>query len=703
MPDARLRRRLQSVTQVALSHFITNGLAVGLGQLVITLVAFHFAGLAAVAAVTAGVVITTVPDTATPQRGKLLHLLPAPLLGLPLFLAVQLLHGDPVRLGAVLVAGSLLAALGTAWGKRGGAVTFSLIFSMVLSMATPAPVDLAQALERAAWFGVGALAYLPWGLAAAAVLNMRYRRQLLASCLLSLGELLRTQSRRFEPEPDPALPGLLLRQQAVLADQLQHARDLVLEQPDTPQRLRLAAMLLAVLEARDHLVACELDLDAVVAGRPAALPGLRQALERVAAAMESLGMDMLLGRTPQPAPPPWPRPARAATDPLLRSIADRIGHIDEEARRITGLARGEQEPALDAVRSQWKLFVSPARWGRKPLASLLSLRAPVLRHALRLSLAIGAGYTVALFLPWATHKYWIVLTIAVVMRASLSQTVERGNARVAGTMVGSLAAVAILASHPSTVLLLVLIALGTTFAHGLALRAVATASVASAVLGLLQTHLLHAVGSSVFAAGERLADTLIGALLAWAFSYVLPSWERSQLPALVRRAVAAQARHAQLALALGEPGSADLEWRLARREAYDSLSALVLACGRALAEPPSVRPAFEPLETLQVRSYQFLAQLTSIKSMLLLRRAELDLEQAQPALREAAQRIAQVFSAGADAAAAAPLGAASQLDAAALAIPDAMPGDLTPWLLRRLRLATGLAAELRQAAARVPA
>ena len=68
-----MRRRLQSVTQVALSHFITNGLAVGFGQLAITLVAFHFAGLAAVAAVTAGVVITTVPDTATPQRGKLLR------------------------------------------------------------------------------------------------------------------------------------------------------------------------------------------------------------------------------------------------------------------------------------------------------------------------------------------------------------------------------------------------------------------------------------------------------------------------------------------------------------------------------------------------------------------------------------------------------------------------------------------------------
>jgi uncharacterized membrane protein YccC len=696
--------RLRALAQLGLSHLITNGLAVGIGQLAITLVIYQLAGLAAVAAATAGAVITTITDTATPQRGKLLHLLPAPLLGLPLFLTVQLVHRDPVLLGAVLVGGTFLAALGTAWGKRGAPVTFALIFCMVLSMATPAPMNTAQALERGAWAGVGALAYLAWALAACAALNPSYRRKLLAASLLGLADLLRTQARRFEAGPaDPALPGQLLRQQAALADQLQHARDLVLESPDTPQRLRLAAMLVAALEARDHLVACELDLDAVIASRPGALPGLRQALERIAAEMAELGNDLLIGRRPGPAPAPWQRPASAATDPLLRSLADRIGHIDDEALRIYALARGEREPALTAVRSQWQLFVSPAHWARLPLASLLSLRAPVLRHAVRMALAIGAGYAVALFLPWATHKYWIVLTIAVVMRASLSQTVERGSARVAGTLLGSLVAVAILATHPPVLLVLLLMAVGTTFAHGLAVRMVAVAAVASAVLGLLQTHLLHAGGSPIFDAGERLADTVIGALLAWAFSYVLPSWERNQLPGLVRRAVAAQALHARLALSLGEAGAADLEWRLARREAYDSLSALVQASARALAEPPSVRPPFEPLEALQVRSYQFLAQLTAIKSLLLLRRSQLDLEQANPALREAAQRIALVLAEGGAAAPVVLPQAPADLSPDSLQALDATPGDLTPWLLRRLQLASRLADDLRRDADNVPA
>ena len=135
-------------------------------------------------------------------------------------------------------------------------------------------------------------------------------------------------------------------------------------------------------------------------------------------------------------------------------------------------------------------------------------------------------------------------------------------------------------------------------------------------------------------------DTVLGAALAWLFSYVLPAWERHQLPGMVRRSLQAQLQHAKLALALGDPTqSSDLPWRLARREAYDSLSALTLATQRTLAEPDQVRPPLAPLEAVQARSYQLLAQLTSVKSLLLLRRSQLDMAVATPALQEAARQI----------------------------------------------------------------
>jgi len=705
--------RSRAFWQLALSQYVTNGLAVGTGLLLIALGVYLATGLAAAAAAAAGVVITSVPDTPSPRRYKALQVLPAPLLGLPLFLLVQLSHGDTAGLGTVLVAGSFLAALLTAWGKRGGPVSFAMIFAMVMSMATPAPIDAHQAWERSGWFAAGAALYLAWSLLTVHALNRRYRRQLLAEALISFARLLRTQSLRFAPQADPqTLLPALLAQHAALADQLQNTRDLVFESPTTPQRQQFAAMLLALLEARDHLLACELDLDFLIGheGADSLLPELRVVLAGSADSIEALGMALLLGRTP-PAPtdlrallasllPPAARATPTADltgEPeatlVLRNIADRVGHINDEAVRLAALARGEMAPELTAVRSQWQLFVSPVHWSWQPLRTLATGHAPVLRHALRTSLAIGTGYGVSLLLPWATHKYWIVLTIAVVMRASLAQTVARGNLRVVGTLFGGLLAMAILSTRPSPLAILVLLALGTTFAHGLAIRLSLVAWVGSAVQGLLQAQMLLGDASPVFAASERLADTVIGALLAWAFSYVLPSWERQHLPALVRRAVAAQARHARLALALGQPQAPDLEWRLARREAYDSLSALTLAAQRTLAEPRSVRPPLAPLETLLARSYQLLAQLAAVKGLLMLRRPQLRMDVAQPALQQAAQRIAAELGERPSPEEGLPLALAGHPH---VAPPDPlMSADLTPWLLRRLGLACAMARELR--------
>ena len=44
------------------------------------------------------------------------------------------------------------------------------------------------------------------------------------------------------------------------------------------------------------------------------------------------------------------------------------------------------------------------------------------RHALRAALAVGTGYVIATLLPWGSHDYWVTLTIVVVLRGSLAQT-----------------------------------------------------------------------------------------------------------------------------------------------------------------------------------------------------------------------------------------------------------------------------------------
>jgi hypothetical protein len=96
------------------------------------------------------------------------------------------------------------------------------------------------------------------------------------------------------------------------------------------------------------------------------------------------------------------------------------------------------------------------------------------------------------------------------------------------------------------------------------------------------------------------------------------------------------------------------------------------------------------------RSYQLLAQLTAIKTMLLQRRDRLDIAQLQGPLEQATRAIADALAPGAPQAAAAP---ESGEPRPMLEMPDDSERDLGPWLLRRLRLAVGLARELQRDAA----
>ncbi|MDE2504960.1 MAG: FUSC family protein, partial [Burkholderiales bacterium] len=379
---------------------------------------------------------------------------------------------------------------------------------------------------------------------------------------------------------------------------------------------------------------------------------------------------------------------------LARALSGRVGHVESEVARMVALARGDIEPDLTLVRVVWQMFVSPADWSWRPLRKAWHWNAPPLRHALRAALAIGTGYLVSIALPWGSHAYWILLTIVVVLRGSLAQTLERRNSRVAGTLLGCALAAGLIMLHLPVPVLLVCSSIAQALAHAFAVRRYLIAAVGATVLGLLQAHQLDAAAPPVFAGLERLADTLIGVAIAWGFSYVLPAWERTQIPRLVQRTLAAQARHAQVALGLGQLDSVDnapeLEWRLARREAYDALSALVQATQRSLAEPRAVRPPLDPLARLLAHGYQLLAQLTAVKTMLLLRRGRLKLR----ALREPLRRSGDEIEARLAGRARAPAPAAEEVEYPH-ALPDPSVDDLSPWALRRLALAEAIAERLR--------
>jgi len=707
---------MSSVWRIVMSYYVANGVSSALGLLLISSAIHWGLGAAAAGAASIGVIVCIPPDQASPVKGKFWQLLPAAVLGLPLFFAVQALRHDALLLGLLVVPAAFVAFLAGAWGKRGLPIAISMMFAMVFSMAFPDHSG-AGALTSALYFGLGAVLYLLYAPVANRVLNGRYRKQMLADTLLALAQLMRSQAEQFmrtaqaDKRDQAPLIGVLLRQQAALTDQLQGARDLVLESPNSASRQRFAAILLLVLEMRDHLTACELDLDALNAasGSFQSMQGLSDVLHAIATDMEGLADALLFNRDAPTVPDRRPQLAGLSWDAegadaesalalLARGLASRVGNLSDDAVRASALARNVAVPDLALIRLNWQMFVSTTAWSWRPFLAVLHWDAPPLRHAIRAALAIGFAYVLGLLLPWGTHDYWIVLTIVVVLRGSLAQTLERRNSRVVGTLIGCVLAGLILSLHAPLWVMLLVVTVAQAVAHAMALHRYLVTAIAATVLGLVQAHMIAAGASPVFDELERIADTLMGVSIAWAFSYVLPSWERHQVSTLVTRALNAQARYARSSLSLGHAqhmeSAPELEWRLARRECYETLSALVQATQRALSEPRAVQPPLEPLGRILAISYQLLAQLTSIKTMLLIRRERLQLDQiAQPLAHTAHTLDATLRGAQPVAAAQHTL---PDADAARELLTDPFEGSLTPWLLRRLSLASDLAHKLAQ-------
>ena len=69
------------------------------------------------------------------------------------------------------------------------------------------------------------------------------------------------------------------------------------------------------------------------------------------------------------------------------------------------------------------------------LRANLTLNSAVCRHAVRLSLCVAIGDSLARLLPWP-RSYWMPMTIAIILKPDFTATFSRGVMRLAGTFVG---------------------------------------------------------------------------------------------------------------------------------------------------------------------------------------------------------------------------------------------------------------------------
>ena len=638
----------RSVSLAVFRAHIQNGLSVAIG-VGLTGVSIGWAlGFSAGIAAASGAVCTSIADRTDPLRQK------AWIMGFA-FLSTVFFTGlsafsrfsTPAFLIATAFVG-LWAGLISAYGRwvLSLAMTGVLAFVFAMGQHFSTPGEVADHLMLTV---CGAMGYTVYAVMVAWIFDDRGRRLLLAEAMHAFAAYLRAKAALYNPDTEgPAAFRALIDAHATLADRLQAARDSLFARRSHRMQLKRIDTLIALLDAFETVLSSDADLETLRgASQRELMWRLNAFVGQMAEEVERLTLALRL-RHGHTTPLHHAEEARrlqaalaearaaAPDDPVLHAFtatANKLILADSYVAVLATALDDATEPSNFAAGLDLDLFRQPGPRGIGVLLNQLRWRAPALRYAIRLALAMTTGLVLTLIFPRFAHANWILLTTALVMRANYSVTSQRRWDRVTGTLIGCALAVTFINTLPAPVLLLfIVLAVGTSHAYGLV--AYRVTAVGASISSLLLLHFVDPLVHPQFF--ERIVDTLIGAGLSWAFSYLLPNWERDDLPRTVRGLLEADAGFAQAALRRDHNSQ---RYRLARKKTLDAVAQLSGAIRRLADEPNTNRRALAALGELLGANYLLASDLSSMPVLVKLRAQDLDGPSADAAIAEVRARV----------------------------------------------------------------
>ncbi|MFD2724010.1 FUSC family protein [Ignatzschineria indica] len=185
-----------------------------------------------------------------------------------------------------------------------------------------------------------------------------------------------------------------------------------------------------------------------------------------------------------------------------------------------------------------KKFLSQSHWSKDYITQNLTLQSPVLRFAIRSSLAMFCALSIVSMTDFLSHGFWIAFTLLSLMRPGFSLTKERSRNRIIGTIIGCIVGGILISMEISTLGLLSILFVSVILNNGL-IRIHNPLSVTFTtvyVLIILNISKDLSMFQGISVSIERIIDTLIAAVIAIGFSHFLPSWEKVNLPRLTKSA-----------------------------------------------------------------------------------------------------------------------------------------------------------------------
>lgn len=216
----------------------------------------------------------------------------------------------------------------------------------------------------------------------------------------------------------------------------------------------------------------------------------------------------------------------------------KVWSLSRNLERIRSFLVDDIELEGSFPRHKLKKFLSHSYWSNDYITSNLTLSSPVMRFAIRSSMAMFFALSLVNWSNFLSHGFWIAFTLLSLMRPGFSLTKERSRNRIIGTIIGCLVGGLLISMEISTLGLLSILFISVILNNGL-IRihnplSVTFTTVYVLILLNISKDLSTMEGFSVSL--ERIIDTLLAAVIALGFSHILPSWEKVNLPKLIQTA-----------------------------------------------------------------------------------------------------------------------------------------------------------------------
>ncbi|WP_137819350.1 YccS family putative transporter [Pseudomonas sp. 2FG] len=315
----------------------------------------------------------------------------------------------------------------------------------------------------------------------------------------------------------------------------------------------------------------------------------------------------------------------------LRALAGNLGSLNNllgNANNPDALAEEQDSSLLDRSPHSLKDIWTRLRLQLTPTSLLF-------RHALRLALALSAGYGV-LHLIHPSEGYWIILTTLFVCQPNYGATRRKLVQRISGTVIGLVLGWALFDLFPSALIqALFAVVAGVVFFANRATRY----TLSTAAITLMIMFCFNQIGDGYGLIVPRLVDTLLGSLIAGlAVFLILPDWQGRRLNQVVANTLSCNSHYLRQIMQQYASGKHDdLAYRLARRNAHNADAALSSTLANMLMEPGHFRKEADIGFRFLVLSHTLLGYLSALGAH---RGAALPSAAPPSLLSEAATRLA---------------------------------------------------------------